>query len=93
MSEQVTFAWEYTDTFGGEANYSWVRCGQVKVPASIDRRANNVAARIIKRAAGLSGVRGRSCWNGSDSYEFRPYRCCTVLFANFDDNPSTVDGA
>jgi hypothetical protein len=91
MPEQVTFIWEYTDTFGGEANYAWCRRGEVQIPAAITGRSNAHAARIIKRAAGLNGARGRSYWHGSDSYEFRPYRCCTVLFANFTDAPSTVD--
>jgi hypothetical protein len=86
--ELVSYAWEYTDTFGGEANYAWVRRGVVQIPSSITPRNNRHAARIIKRAAGLNGARGRSYWNG-DSYEFRPYCCCTVLFANYTEEAPT----
>jgi hypothetical protein len=82
--EHVTYEWEYTDTFNGEANYSWVRRGEVTayVPFAIRRTVEErMLARKIKKAAGLTGVRGRSSWNG-DFYEFRPYRACVVLFAN-----------
>ena len=28
----LTFEYEYTDTFGGESNYAWVKRGKVSVP-------------------------------------------------------------
>ena len=86
----LSYNWEYTDIFGGEANYSWVRRGVVTVS---ERRSDtepmrNVElrlARAMKRAAGLSGVRGVSYWQGGN-YEFRPYNSCTVLFGSYKDN-------
>lgn len=91
---------EYTDTFGGEANYSWVKRHTVTMPelthygytGSADgsySRANRVYQReLMKRAkalVGLTGVRGRTVWHG-DSAEFRPYRVCTVLFISWKDD-------
>ena len=91
---------ELTDTFGGEANYSWVRRAVITVPelthygytGSADgsySRANRIAQREIMKAAkaamGLTGIRGETCAFG-DGYEFRPYRSCTVLFVTFDDS-------
>ncbi len=88
---------EYTDTFGGEANYSWVRRATITVPelthygytGSADgsyRKANKTAQRELMRkaksAVGLTNVRGRT-YNAMEGYEFRPYRSCTVLFVTF----------
>ena len=84
----VTYAWEYTDTFGGEPNYCWVKRGKVAVAERNDneplRNVELRIARAAKKAAGLNGVRGTSYWHG-DHYEFRPYKCATVLFANYYD--------
>jgi len=70
---------EYTDTFGGEPNYSWVERARIKSKpdesqASVMRRA--------KAAVGLTGVRGRTYWHG-DGGEFRPYNSCTVLLVQY----------
>lgn len=86
---------EYTDTFGGEANYSWVKRATVKMPelthygydgGSNYAKANKTYRReLMKRAKaeiGLTGVRGKTYWHGDDG-EFRPYRACTVLFITF----------
>jgi hypothetical protein len=68
---------EYTDTFDGEANYSWVKRETLDLPHKLSDRA---IMRRAKAAMGLSGVRGRSYSHG-DMWEFRPYRSCTVMFA------------
>lgn len=85
-------AYEYTDTFSGEANYSWVHRDTVIMPdlthygydgSSNYVRANRIYEReLVKRAkaaVGLTGIRGRTYRYG-DSIEFRPYRMNTVLF-------------
>lgn len=77
-TEQATYTAELTDTFGGEANYSWVR--RATIPATESRRA---LMRRAKAALGLSGVRGR-VYDYGEMIEFRPYRSCTVLFITFD---------
>lgn len=48
------FMFEYTDTFGGEANYSWVKREDVDLPANTTNRA---LVRAAKKWAGLTGVR------------------------------------
>lgn len=78
--ETVTYNVEFTDTFGGEANYSWVRRATIEVPRNASRA---LVMRRAKAAMGLSGERGRVSDYG-DSYEFRPYRSCTVMFVTFD---------
>ncbi len=95
-----TYQAEYTDTFGGEANYCWVQRHKFQMPelthygytGSTDgsySRANRIAQReTMKRAkalVGLTNVRGRTYHHG-DLSEFRPYRSATVLFVTFVDD-------
>jgi hypothetical protein len=79
---------EYTDTFGGEANYSWVRRATIRVSEDHGTRAIMKAA---KKAAGLAGVDGRWHVHNSDALEFRPYRMCTVLFVNWTEDEYAYD--
>lgn len=77
----MTYQVEYTDTFGGEANYAWVERADVEAP-SCDYHSPSYRATIMRRAKaamGLSGVRGATYWHG-DGAEFRPYRMCRVMF-------------
>lgn len=70
---------EYTDTFGGEANYSWVKFRAIDVDTNITGKQ---IKRLAKEAMGLVGVRG--VWNTlGEQFEFRPYNSCTVLFVSF----------
>ena len=78
MTDTFTMDCEYTDTFGGQANYCWVRRAEIELPVGISDRA---MARRVKAALGITGLRGRSYRNG-DTWEFRPHRMCTVVFAN-----------
>jgi hypothetical protein len=72
----MTFDVELTDTFGGEANYSWVTRAAIDAPATISDRA---LMRRAKIAAGLQGVRGEWASYG-DTLEFKPYHRNIVLF-------------
>jgi hypothetical protein len=66
---------EYTDTFGGEPNYSWARRRSFTVTESM---SNRTIMRKAKRLLGLTGMRGRTdSWG--DVIEFTPYRSCTRL--------------
>lgn len=91
---------EYTDTFGGEANYCWVRRAVVDMPelthygytgstdgtyAKANRIANRELMRKAKAEMGLTGIRGRVTSHG-DMIEFRPYRMCTVMFISWKDD-------
>ena len=69
---------EYTDTFGGEANYSWVRRATIEAP---DNASTHTLMRRARKALGLEGVRGRVSTIG-ETLEFRPYGCGTVMFVN-----------
>ena len=90
----ITFDVEYTDTFGGEANYCWVRRATVTVPelphygytgstdgsyAKADKAQSHELMRKAKAAVGLTGVRGVTSQFG-EGLEFRPYGMATVMF-------------
>lgn len=90
-----TYDIEYTDTFGGEANYCWVKRATVAMPELTHygydggtnyRKANRVFTRELMRkakaAVGLTGVRGRREEWG-DTIAFYPYGSATVLFISF----------
>jgi hypothetical protein len=82
---------EYTDTFAGEANYSWVKREVIEIPNSADIRTPR--ARIMKaakKAVGISGLRGRVSDYG-DGFEFRPYRMLTVMFVSWHDCGGTCE--
>jgi hypothetical protein len=77
----MTYFAEYTDTFGGEANYSWVRRLYVEAdsPKSALRRA--------RRHFGLAGVKGDITGNYGDEMHWTPRRACLVLMVRWDDTP------
>jgi len=74
-----TFNIEYTDTFGGEANYCWVRRYSLTVPESISDLA------VVRRAKALAGLAGVKCkkQDYGDLIALYPYGSCTVLFINY----------
>jgi hypothetical protein len=72
----MKFLAEFTDTFGGEANYSWVKRVEIEAPSSITDLA---LVRRAKAALGLSGVRCVT-YNHGDMLELRPVGSCTVMF-------------
>jgi len=73
---------EMTDTFCGEANYCWVKRGEIAADSSVSRRA---IVRRIKAWAGLSGARCR-VYDHGDQFEIRPYGRHVVIFANMMQN-------
>ena len=70
---------ELTDTFGGEANYSWVRRADLELPDTATPRQQITAA---KAALGLTGCRCVKSDLG-DLIELRPVGNCTVAFISF----------
>ena len=83
---------EYTDTFGGEANYCWVRRASVTMPElthyGYDGGTNYVKANRVynrelmkraKAAVGLTSIRGKTVDYG-DMIDFRPFGACVVMF-------------
>ncbi len=68
---------EVTDTFGGEANYGWVRRYSIDAPETTAQQK-----RAIKKASGYTGTRGR--WEDySDVMKFTPRGQCVVVFGTF----------
>lgn len=77
---------ELTDTFNGEANYSWVRRQTISTPEYDTRPPPRYQATVMRRAkaaVGLTGYRGRTEAVGGN-LEFRPYGCNMVLFVIWD---------
>jgi hypothetical protein len=72
----LTYSAELTDTFGGQANYSWVRRETFDVPAGASDRSVVIAA---KKALGLTGCRCQTTHQG-DLIELRPSGSLTVAF-------------
>lgn len=73
------FTVTYTDTFGGEANYCWVKRDNFMV----DNPTVKFVKAFAKDLMGLKGVRGR--WEDyGDDLIFRPYGSCTVMFVNHE---------
>lgn len=71
---------ELTDTFGGEANYSWVRRATITVPDTISDLA---LVRRAKAAIGLTGCRCRRDDMGDD-IALRPVGTNTIAFISYD---------
>lgn len=97
------FRWEFTDTFGGEANYSWVRRGLIYAPHGPDesfshedrQRYEARVCRAARKAAGLTGVRSKRSYYGDC---VRYDQGCTVLFVDLgecwiDGTPDEVAAA
>ena len=79
MSEtekMVNWQAEYTDTFGGEANYAWVRRVEFELPESA---SDLVAVRKAKALLGLENVRCKREEMG-ETITLKPCGSCTVLF-------------
>ena len=79
MNNAIKFNVEYTDTFGGEANYCWVRRRLVTVK---EKASDAQVKRAAKKALGLTGVKGEWLDHG-DEFTFHPRGMCTVLFVSF----------
>lgn len=71
---------EYTDTFGGEANYAWVRRAEIDVA---DDASDQAIIRAAKSALGISG-RHRKVSHNPDCLELRMVGECTVIFISCD---------
>ena len=67
---------ELTDTFGGQANYSWCNRETIELPETASDRQIITAA---KAALGLTGQRCRRFSYG-EGFELRPVGACAVAF-------------
>ena len=69
---------EYTDLFGGDANYSWVK--------RFDFDATNMTdLQIIRRAKSKLGISGNRAIHSINQCELARYFDSTVLFVSFSE--------
>jgi len=75
----ITFTIELTDTFSGEANYSWVKRDRLTIK-KLSRRA------IVQKAKAWAGITGIRCHvDRHDSFiTIRPRGLCQVIFINIE---------
>lgn len=69
---------EFTDTFGGEANYSWVRRTEIEGAGIAD---------IVRKAKRWAGISGSVCLREQhgDLIALRPSGAAVVLFIETDE--------
>lgn len=70
----------YTDTFGGEPNFSWARRASFEAQESA---SNALLVRRAKRALGLSGPHKTEDWG--DTIALRLIGECTIVFIEIDE--------
>lgn len=73
---------ELTDTFGGEANYSWCIRKSIDIPSNTSQRS---IIRQAKAALNLTNVRCEVS-HIADTIEIRPRNQCTVAFVTFPES-------
>jgi len=78
---QTNIIYEITDTYGGEANYGWVRRGALVNKPGEDF-SDLAAVRRVKKDIGWSGRRCVSTVIG-ETIELRPVGVCQVCFITF----------
>ena len=69
---------EMTDTFGGEANYCWVKRASVQIK---DFASTRSVVRAVKRELGMTGRHETE--NYGDRLVIRPRGACVVIFVDF----------
>lgn len=76
----MIFQVEYTDTFGGEANYSWVTRETFEAPAGASTRT------LVHRAKAALGLVGYPCRTShlGNMIKIVPARSCTVIFVTWE---------
>ena len=72
----ITWRAEITDTYGGEANYAWVKRYEQTFPITASERA------IVQHFKMLMDYTGVQCKRAAfgDVIELRPYGECVVIF-------------
>ena len=73
---------EVTDTFGGEANYCWVR--RYTLPKIYAKKSKLAVVREAKRLAGWSGFR-TTTYDYGDYYQINLTAHNQVMFLNWSD--------
>lgn len=88
LGEGVLLKVEVTDTYGGEANYSWVKRFEQWIPKYVSDRE---CVRVAKK---LSGFTGHPCvtenFGGKTGFTLHPRNLCQIIFVNFDYEAETA---
>lgn len=89
----MAWQFEHTDTFGGEANYCWVRR---EIRTDLGGKSNRAVVRALKAFAEFTGLRCQTYSNGThgDFIEVRPvgrHAPCQIAFATWCDAPERED--
>jgi hypothetical protein len=79
MTTELITNVEVTDTYGGEANYSWVRRYEIR---GLEGKSDLAIVRRVKREIGWEGVRCKTEQWG-DEMIIRPVGVCQVCFIDF----------
>lgn len=86
MAIQTDIHYEITDTYGGEANYSWVKRGEIQCKPGEDY-SDLAAVRRVKKDAGWNNVKCKR-ENYGDMIVLRPVGQCIIMFINFHSHGS-----
>lgn len=81
MSIQTDIHFEVTDTFCGEANYSWVKRGKIEMSRGKDY-SDLSAVRKVKKAIGWNGLKCKT-ENDCEGITIRPQGLNMVCFISF----------
>lgn len=82
MPQSETIDVEITDTFGGEANYSWVRRYSATITANTVQERERKVIREAKRLVGWTGLRCKKEDTG-DLIKLTTSGLCQVVFITF----------
>ena len=83
---QTDIHYEVTDTFCGEANYSWVKRGKIENALGEDF-SDLAAVRRVKKSIEWNGIRCKVT-NYGDDIEIRPVGINQVCFISFHSHGS-----
>lgn len=83
---QTDVSYEITDTFGGEANYSWVKRGKIECKPG-ENYADVPAIRRVKKAIGWTGIKCKWVACGEEIWLY-PVGLCQVCFISFHPHGS-----
>ncbi len=83
-NQMVKITAEHTDTFGGEANYAWVRRVSFKIHSEASRRSIVSKA---KKALGLTGIHFITYDHG-DMIQLDVVGACERVFITFSESES-----
>lgn len=80
LGEMIKLKIEVTDTYCGEANYSWVNRHEVWV---LERMSSRERIRVAKAEAGWTGMRCKT-ENYGDSWTLYPSKLLQVMFVTVE---------